>query len=285
MKHKQSLHALMVSVEEYNDVLLMASNEGLLDNFKNFIPTVVNDFVNFIKSIGNLNDKLSTRSGAFDHTAENAAKALANYNYMDAALLKAYCPEGFKSTYYDYALTLEKAAAYLKETPKMLDEYKNYLSLVLSTSDKIISTSEALPQFKAYAKNRDTVQKDIARHFKTGNNTSGTFGDYAKRVADYHDTIKIMNNVNDMLNGIDRAKLMDDLNFSSKILVEIRNRIKEGGYQDVSSQASKDLANITLQMAMIIELFAVTYYNVQAMNTALIDTGEVIVQAVKKHSK
>lgn len=282
MNKYKHLAQLTSSVEELNEVLLVPSQEGIMDSFKNLIPTIVNDFVGFIKNSGNIKDQLSLRKGSFDHVVEKAVVAINEYNYMDASLLKAFCPEGFNSYYYDYAISLEKASAFLKDLPRHLDDFELYVAQLLSSSDKVKSTQEALPHFKAFTKQRDLLNKELSKHFKRGSNTEGTFGDFARRNADLSESVSIMNNVNSNLNSIDREQLLSKMNNIAKTLTEIRNKIKEGGYENVSYQTPKDLANTTLQVAMLLEFFSVVYFQAQGMNTALIYTSEHIVNVVNK---
>lgn len=209
-------------------------------------------------------------------------KLIENHRYLDLAPLRASVPEGLNVTYLHYLNELTPMVAHAVEVGALVANYKTYLATVITNRDHRIASTNAATIYKGLEDKRARWAKDLGACFKNGShNTNVTYGDVVERNNEWTLVFQLANKLSKQLDTVNRKDLHQGVSDISHLVDKFMGLVKGGHIQEGSAEMVYAVAEGAFQVASEIELFAILYYRLLAINAMLKDTTESISKILK----
>jgi hypothetical protein len=271
--NKDYLLGISVNLEGINrSVSVSISQENIKETLKNFIPKVMENSVNFFKNITH------NRTGlAINIDNKQICQLLNRHDYMDLRQLKAYCPDGLKTTYLKYLNSLAVATDLTIESLKFIDQFNTYMgSLINDQKNFNGSISLYKTSLMKINSNVDEVNKLIKSNFSPNEKQVGVIGDFVKNKSEFVDILNQLEYCTNKLETISIQELHESMKRATEYCIEIRDFIANKELPNVSPSLPKDIGEMTLTAANVLSLYTITTYAVASLRKAIADTFEHI---------
>lgn len=238
-------------------------------------PSMVSKLSGFVERFNADNPTLDLKSDQKDFLT-----FIGKFNFMDIEKVAISVPEGFKGKLLPYSEDLKAAAQHVVDIQeKVLSPFAKYLALLVSRSDQRLDTSDFTVSIRKYITEREAASKLISKNFTGSEVVGGSIKVYLDRNADWAPIFKNTNDINKIVNSVDRT----DLNKQAKGIVELLDvilvKIKRGELDNVSPEVTNTLGENVYQVAAELEYFSYVYFKALELSASL----DRSIQSLKKN--
>ena len=274
---------LMVSVEQLQADLekiktLDVSNEGLFESITEIFNKTFNTLRLTAQSLFS-SDKVNGKSLMLDTARLNRLdKTKLSRNYAAMLDLDVDIPPGMAVDYGTYIHQSFEVSKSLKDVISQVAQLRIDIGRVIST-DKGLTDSTLFSDMN-YIRQADLINKELKTlsTMKKPNdfNAVAKYGDVFNSGVDIYAIVKLAEDNSDLINSIDRKKLLNEVDTAVQYVRDLSEMVKDG----YSKPMIAKIANATTKIAEIVEAFSVCVYNAEiitvALNSAISTTEEFL---------
>lgn len=263
---------LMVSVEQLQADLekiktLDVSNEGLFESITEIFNKTFNTLRLTAQSLFS-SDKVNGKSLMLDTARLNRLdKTKLSRNYAAMLDLDVDIPPGMAVDYGTYIHQSFEVSKSLKDVISQVAQLRIDIGRVIST-DKGLTDSTLFSDMN-YIRQADLINKELKTlsTMKKPNdfNAVAKYGDVFNSGVDIYAIVKLAEDNSDLINSIDRKKLLNEVDTSVQYVRDLSEMVKDG----YSKPMIAKIANATTKIAEIVEAFSVCVYNAEIITVAL----------------
>ena len=263
---------LMVSVEQLQADLekiktLDVSNEGLFESITEIFNKTFNTLRLTAQSLFS-SDKVNGKSLMLDTTRLNRLdKTKLSRNYAAMLDLDVDIPPGMAVDYGTYIHQSFEVSKSLKDVISQVAQLRIDIGRVIST-DKGLTDSTLFSDMN-YIRQADLINKELKTlsTMKKPNdfNAVAKYGDVFNSGVDIYAIVKLAEDNSDLINSIDRKKLLSEVDTAVQYVRDLSEMVKDG----YSKPMIAKIANATTKIAEIVEAFSVCVYNAEIITVAL----------------
>lgn len=264
--------SLMVSVEQLQADLekiktLDVSNEGLFESITEIFNKTFNTLRLTAQSLFS-SDKVNGKSLMLDTTRLNRLdKTKLSRNYAAMLDLDVDIPPGMAVDYGTYIHQSFEVSKSLKDVISQVAQLRIDIGRVIST-DKGLTDSTLFSDMN-YIRQADLINKELKTlsTMKKPNdfNAVAKYGDVFNSGVDIYSIVKLAEDNSDLINSIDRKKLLNEVDTAVQYVRDLSEMVKDG----YSKPMIAKIANATTKIAEIVEAFSVCVYNAEVITVAL----------------
>lgn len=205
-------------------------------------------------------------------------KLLEKHKYVDIISLRAFVPSGLTASYLEYLNSFAALVQHVEEVSTRASQFSTYISGLLMNPDQVKDTHNLTTVYRAVEEKRAQLLKEVGQHFaQSSHNTETSYGKVVARNADWPMVFDLLEKQNTILNKIDRKALNKKSQEIATLLDKFIERYrKEGDLGGLSPEVVNNVADGAFQIAHEMELFAIAYYRLMAINMAVRDTMEAV---------
>lgn len=269
-----SKEAFRIAVECTRLDTRSVSMEGMSDILRKTIGTVANGFKSFINAI-----KPNAPGLVINFSTENIAKQLENMPFLNISQLPMEVPQGLKAKYLTYLAALDTAVARTENTEKLIDGFTTEVASIITNRDALQSTNAKDAYWHELESSREACYATIGACFDRGNKAKQPYSKLVDRNKDWE---TITNNAISLcarINKVNRAKLVTKSRHLYDLLAKIESACKVGGFDTMSPEMIRSLAEGSYQTASELEFYAVVWYRVQTLTVTLNHNYDLIKRA------
>ena len=263
---------LMVSVEQLQADLekiktLDVSNEGLFESITEIFNKTFNTLRLTAQSLFS-SDKVNGKSLMLDTARLNRLdKTKLSRNYAAMRDLDVDIPPGMAVDYGTYIHQSFEVSKSLKDVISQVAQLRIDIGRVIST-DKGLTDSTLFSDMN-YIRQADLINKELKTlsTMKKPNdfNAVAKYGDVFNSGVDIYAIVKLAEDNSDLINSIDRKKLLNEVDTAVQYVRDLSEMVKDG----YSKPMIAKIANATTKIAEIVEAFSVCVYNAEIITVAL----------------
>ena len=263
---------LMVSVEQLQADLekiktLDVSNEGLFESITEIFNKTFNTLRLTAQSLFS-SDKVNGKSLMLDTARLNRLdKTKLSRNYAAMLDLDVDIPPGMAVDYGTYIHQSFEVSKSLKDVISQVAQLRIDIGRVIST-DKGLTDSTLFSDMN-YIRQADLINKELKTlsTMKKPNdfNAVAKYGDVFNSGVDIYAIVKLAEDNSDLINSIDRKKLLNEVDTAVQYVRDLSEMVKDG----YSKPMIAKIANATTKIAEIVEAFSVCVYNAKIITVAL----------------
>lgn len=263
---------LMVSVEQLQADLekiktLDVSNEGLFESITEIFNKTFNTLRLTAQSLFS-SDKVNGKSLMLDTARLNRLdKTKLSRNYAAMLDLDVDIPPGMAADYGTYIHQSFEVSKSLKDVISQVAQLRIDIGRVIST-DKGLTDSTLFSDMN-YIRQADLINKELKTlsTMKKPNdfNAVAKYGDVFNSGVDIYAIVKLAEDNSDLINSIDRKKLLNEVDTAVQYVRDLSEMVKDG----YSKPMIAKIANATTKIAEIVEAFSVCVYNAEIITVAL----------------
>lgn len=263
---------LMVSVEQLQADLekiktLDVSNEGLFESITEIFNKTFNTLRLTAQSLFS-SDKVNGKSLMLDTARLNRLdKTKLSRNYAAMLDLDVDIPPGMAVDYGTYIHQSFEVSKSLKDVISQVAQLRIDIGRVIST-DKGLTDSTLFSDMN-YIRQADLINKELKTlsTMKKPNdfNAVAKYGDVFNSGVDIYAIVKLAEDNSDLINSIDRKKLLNEVDTAVQYVRDLSEMVKDG----YSKPMIAKIANATTKIAEIVEAFSVCVYNAEIISVAL----------------
>lgn len=263
---------LMVSVEQLQADLekiktLDVSNEGLFESITEIFNKTFNTLRLTAQSLFS-SDKVNGKSLMLDTARLNRLdKTKLSRNYAAMLDLDVDIPPGMAVDYGTYIHQSFEVSKSLKDVISQVAQLRIDIGRVIST-DKGLTDSTLFSDMN-YIRQADLINKELKTlsTMKKPNdfNAVAKYGDVFNSGVDIYAIVKLAEDNSDLINSIDRKKLLNEVDTAVQYVRDLSEMVKDG----YSKPMIAKIANATTKIAEIVEAFSVCVYNAEIITVAL----------------
>lgn len=263
---------LMVSVEQLQADLekiktLDVSNEGLFESITEIFNKTFNTLRLTAQSLFS-SDKVNGKSLMLDTARLNRLdKTKLSRNYAAMLDLDVDIPPGMAVDYGTYIHQSFEVSKSLKDVISQVAQLRIDIGRVIST-DKGLTDSTLFSDMN-YIRQADLINKELKTlsTMKKPNdfNAVAKYGDVFNSGVDIYAIVKLAEDNSDLINSIDRKKLLSEVDTAVQYVRDLSEMVKDG----YSKPMIAKIANATTKIAEIVEAFSVCVYNAEIITVAL----------------
>lgn len=263
---------LMVSVEQLQADLekiktLDVSNEGLFESITEIFNKTFNTLRLTAQSLFS-SDKVNGKSLMLDTARLNRLdKTKLSRNYAAMLDLDVDIPPGMAVDYGTYIHQSFEVSKSLKDVISQVAQLRIDIGRVIST-DKGLTDSTLFSDMN-YIRQADLINKELKTlsTMKKPNdfNAVAKYGDVFNSGVDIYAIVKLAEDNSDLINSIDRKKLLNEVDTAVQYVRDLSVMVKDG----YSKPMIAKIANATTKIAEIVEAFSVCVYNAEIITVAL----------------
>lgn len=206
-------------------------------------------------------------------------KVVDEHKYLDLSPIVAYVPEGLDTTYQHYANVLGAAVDHAVKVQTLLTDYSTYIASLLTNHDVRFSNQDSSGTYKGLEAQRAQLNLELGKCFRNGShNTEVRYGDVVERNSDWSLVFHAAAQLTDKMNGVNRKVLAKTLQDTSHLMDRLIEMAKKDDFKGASPTMLSELADGAFQLASEVEFFAVIYYRVLALSTAIDSTTKNILK-------
>lgn len=264
--------SLMVSVEQLQADLekiktLDVSNEGLFESITEIFNKTFNTLRLTAQSLFS-SDKVNGKSLMLDTARLNRLdKTKLSRNYAAMLDLDVDIPPGMAVDYGTYIHQSFEVSKSLKDVISQVAQLRIDIGRVIST-DKGLTDSTLFSDMN-YIRQADLINKELKTlsTMKKPNdfNAVAKYGDVFNSGVDIYAIVKLAEDNSDLINSIDRKKLLNEVDTAVQYVRDLSEMVKDG----YSKPMIAKIANATTKIAEIVEAFSVCVYNAEIITVAL----------------
>lgn len=264
--------SLMVSVEQLQADLekiktLDVSNEGLFESITEIFNKTFNTLRLTAQSLFS-SDKVNGKSLMLDTTRLNRLdKTKLSRNYAAMLDLDVDIPPGMAVDYGTYIHQSFEVSKSLKDVISQVAQLRIDIGRVISTDKGL--TDSTLFSDMSYIRQADLINKELKTlsTMKKPNdfNAVAKYGDVFNSGVDIYAIVKLAEDNSDLINSIDRKKLLNEVDTAVQYVRDLSEMVKDG----YSKPMIAKIANATTKIAEIVEAFSVCVYNAEIITVAL----------------
>lgn len=264
--------SLMVSVEQLQADLekiktLDVSSEGLFESITEIFNKTFNTLRLTARSLFS-SDKVNGKSLMLDTTRLNRLdKTKLSRNYAAMLDLDVDIPPGMAVDYGTYIHQSFEVSKSLKDVISQVAQLRIDIGRVIST-DKGLTDSTLFSDMN-YIRQADLINKELKTlsTMKKPNdfNAVAKYGDVFNSGVDIYSIVKLAEDNSDLINSIDRKKLLNEVDTAVQYVRDLSEMVKDG----YSKPMIAKIANATTKIAEIVEAFSVCVYNAEVITVAL----------------
>lgn len=264
--------SLMVSVEQLQADLekiktLDVSNEGLFESITEIFNKTFNTLRLTAQSLFS-SDKVNGKSLMLDTARLNRLdKTKLSRNYAAMLDLDVDIPPGMAVDYGTYIHQSFEVSKSLKDVISQVAQLRIDIGRVIST-DKGLTDSTLFSDMN-YIRQADLINKELKTlsTMKKPNdfNAVAKYGDVFNSGVDIYSIVKLAEDNSDLINSIDRKKLLNEVDTAVQYVRDLSEMVKDG----YSKPMIAKIANATTKIAEIVEAFSVCVYNAEVITVAL----------------
>lgn len=263
---------LMVSVEQLQADLekiktLDVSNEGLFESITEIFNKTFNTLRLTAQSLFS-SDKVNGKSLMLDTARLNRLdKNKLSRNYAAMLDLDVDIPPGMAVDYGTYIHQSSEVSKSLKDVISQVAQLRIDIGRVISTEKGL--TDSTLFSDMNYIRQADLINKELKTlsTMKKPNdfNAVAKYGDVFNSGVDIYAIVKLAEDNSDLINSIDRKKLLNEVDTAVQYVRDLSEMVKDG----YSKPMIAKIANATTKIAEIVEAFSVCVYNAEVITVAL----------------
>jgi len=264
--------SLMVSVEQLQADLekiktLDVSNEGLFESITEIFNKTFNTLRLTAQSLFS-SDKVNGKSLMLDTARLNHLdKTKLSRNYAAMLDLDVDIPPGMAVDYGTYIHQSFEVSKSLKDVISQVAQLRIDIGRVISTEKGL--TDSTLFSDMNYIRQADLINKELKTlsTMKKPNdfNAVAKYGDVFNSGVDIYAIVKLAEDNSDLINSIDRKKLLNEVDTAVQYVRDLSDMVKDG----YSKPMIAKIANATTKIAEIVEAFSVCVYNAEVITVAL----------------
>lgn len=264
--------SLMVSFEQLQADLekiktLDVSNEGLFESITEIFNKTFNTLRLTAQSLFS-SDKVNGKSLMLDTTRLNRLdKTKLSRSYAAMLDLDVDIPPGMAVDYGTYIHQSFEVSKSLKDVISQVAQLRIDIGRVIST-DKGLTDSTLFSDMN-YIRQADLINKELKTlsTMKKPNdfNAVAKYGDVFNSGVDIYSIVKLAEDNSDLINSIDRKKLLNEVDTAVQYVRDLSEMVKDG----YSKPMIAKIANATTKIAEIVEAFSVCVYNAEVITVAL----------------
>lgn len=254
---------------------------SMLTDAKNFLmaamPDITNLFGNVRSYMSNLLSSSSEELKDFTKEQQTILRKLKDQTFLELSEVLVPIPENFRGKYIEYLCTLESI---VKDCFNVcltnISDFRNHLSLFLSTSDYKKSVRDLSTKYKALEKYRTDHLKTLGRYFPKDTSSSRTMlKNVVDRIKDFEEIYAICNRLSNIVAGVNVTKIKESVDDCYETLTVITNNLSHDN-TSVSKEAAKSLSVATYEMAKFVEFVAVLYFDTTTAIKSAVNMGGIL---------
>ena len=263
---------LMVSVEQLQADIekiksLDVSNESLFSAVTELFNKTFNTLRLTAQSLFS-SDKVNSKNLMLDTARLNRLdKNKLSRNYAAMLDLEVDIPPGMAVDYETYIRQSFEVSKALKDVISQVAQLRIDIGRVIST-DKGLTDSTLFSDMN-YIRQADLINKELKTlsTMKKPNdfNAVAKYGDVFNSGIDIYAVVKLAEDNSDLINSIDRKKLLNEVDTAVQYVRDLTGMVSEG----YSKPMIAKIANATTKIAEIVEAFSVCVYNAEIITVAL----------------
>lgn len=228
---------------------------NVIDTFRNLVPGVTFKIKELLGTFG----KDIGQKSIFDFTdkskiAREKTKQL-DYGIYHKTVITV--PEGFKGSFVEYVIVLNKILPHLfSNSNELLGEYNFVLSSFITNKESKTSLKDHTTLYKQAAKIRESVIQEINKFYTTNDKSVVYLGDVIERFSD----LDILSTEVRKLEKLHNDQNLDDLkkvvDKSVGLLDIIIKDVQSNDISNVSGAAAKNISEGAYEIAKLVELLS-----------------------------
>ncbi len=206
----------------------------------------------------------------------STTKLVEKANYIAITPIEIYVPSGMNSNMVVYLKTLKETQGFLASLKEsVITPAKAYFEKLLGTPEVMstVLTETLTDSIKAYKAGLEkTTYATAACYSKHGGGNKRRHGDVFKRNAEWSESCSLLEDINGGFNRYSPSMLSNDVQDICGVLDRLALRMKQSPETYLPTGiVSNDIADITLLLGQIVEIYAAFTFILQSANAAMKD--------------
>lgn len=247
-----------------------------MEAFTNPLPNFFSDVKSFITDLFDFSKE--PNPGLLDIKGFFGSKPV---NYIDIANKPIYVPPGLVKPIPVYLDALEKAQNTVDRLQsEVLEPFSVWIALNLSDPTRLATITNDRTVVGLRFHDVADVTKEIAKCFHAGSTkVDATFGEMYRRNADYAESVKRVNSLNERALGISNTAILNKVAEISQNLDLLLSRIKsEPDVYRLSGNSAKVISTVCYNMAKECEFYAAYRHMLTNLIIAMQDSEKVLLE-------
>lgn len=197
--------------------------------------------------------------------------------WLDIADLQVMVPEGFKGKMVDYGKVLyDNSKGMSNVIEDVLKPYVVYLSQFLANKDVKRNTKDLKPLYVELAKKREDAVAAMDVFRVPGSDAKAKIGEILDRKADLMHLHDAANNIARILENVDLGSVKEMVKQAVDLLELIVKQSKEGDIENVSPEATQNLAFGATEIAREVEYLSLLHFRCLNYTTSVDDITHTV---------
>lgn len=262
---------------------VVALELDLYETGKVFLSGIVDGFDELKGKISNFSIEPSSVPVILTKRQNEFVKELSKINFVDSSAYAAFFPEGLNCRLSEYSNALIPAVEHCKDNTTQLVDSLIALVSGLISGHGLTKTADLTRRFNELEKSRIKINVDIGKCFqKDSVKAIGLFSDIVDRNSDWQLILNQIAQINKTVDSINRNILHKKYRDLVGILDAFQDQVKSGKIDNITPEATNNLASLVYCVACEIEFFGVIYYRVMALNGTVNKTIENTLTMLEK---
>lgn len=258
------------------DTQYVVSTEGISELLKNSMGGIVNGFKSFINSIKPNGPALN-----IDDNRDDIDNSLLKVPYLNVSQIPMMVPEGLNVKYLVYINSLDVAVERSGNVNKLIDDFTREVAAILTNQDMRLDTTSHDAKWREMDSAREAAYATVGACFNGTNRAKLGYSKLVDRNKDWGDVCARAKILCDKMNNINRPKLVKSAKHLYDLLKKVEDLSKHGGFDGMSPEVVRSLAEGSYQIACELEFYAVTYYRVETLSKVLSENFKVLKKITK----
>lgn len=252
----------LLSLESYrNAIAVEAGVVGkAIDTLKRFLP-------GFAQGI---NTKVSSFTGSqtpptikMSKNQKKAFETLRSVDHMTLSTFAVHVHEGFNGKLLEFTPVLQELLDDMNTVAGMVNDYRVFLSAVISDKNSRMNTHTYFAKYKAKARQSKQLMETVNSFYKA-NSYQGKrkFADVFDRNSDAEKFVLQINDIKEALDKYPLGSLRKDVDQCVELLNIFIKRIETGDIDNVSNEVALDVSEMAYLIAQQTESVALNYHRI-----------------------
>lgn len=275
------LYQLEASVESLHQAFdLEVSQEGIVDTVRKLVPSVVKDFIAYIRDL-----QTAPTTLRLTHPLEEINQVTAKVNYVEMKPLAIMKPETMGSDYETFSKAVLAAVQEAKQVDRILDEFVQFLGVLVSHRESLMATRDLFAGYdsvKSYNSKREAAIQAISKLTANNQLSTTTYGKAFKNHQGLAYSYQAIQEACESMNRVNRSELTKKMKIAADLLSEFNRKVKAGEVDHISDKVVLEVADVSLAIAHYLEFFSFTYFQVMSLSLAFNDACATILKTYQE---
>ena len=205
--------------------------------------------------------------------------------FVSGREIGVHVQDRFMGKWLDYVELLADSQEYIEPiNEEILAPLKVFLGRCINENTDVQNLNSSIASLRVGDRNREVYNKLNQQFTETFNgpiNQVRALKSFVDAYEDIAKTINALNNLNRSFNMVDRRLILKNVDSIAEMLILVNNKIKSGGFGEVSGGFAKDLADIGYAAALDVEYFSVHTFRLESFTQLIMDSLDILDSSAK----